>query len=200
MVASSTVCVLLAGLLGLLFAGESTPSAVDRWVLDTVPDAFAFAALVDLVGELVGFVLAMTLLAAACLALGRRRLAVLALVGPGLSAVVTTLLKPVVGRTINGGFLSYPSGHTAVATALAIVLALLVVDLLQPRRLVAVLLLAGAAVIAGAAMGWSQVLLSAHYATDTLGGFCTAVAVVTATALLVDRWADRARDQAPDAP
>jgi membrane-associated phospholipid phosphatase len=45
---------------------------------------------------------------------------------------------------------------------------------------------------AGAAMGWSEVVLSAHYPTDTLGGFCTALAVVPATARLIDRvWTSR---------
>lgn len=200
MVASASVCAVLAGMLGLLFAGESTPSAVDRWVLETVPDAHELAALIDFVGEPAGFAVAVTLLAAGCLASGRRRLAVLAVVGPALSPVVTTLLKPVAGRTINGDHLTYPSGHTAVATALAIVLALLVVDLLRPGRLVSALLVTVAAVTAGVAMGWSQVVLSAHYPTDTFGGFCTAVVVVTGTALLVDRWADRCRNPAQNAP
>lgn len=47
------------------------------------------------------------------------------------------------------------------------------------------LILAGAGA-AGATMTWSQVAIGAHYPTDTVGGFCTAVAVVPATALLVD--------------
>jgi undecaprenyl-diphosphatase len=45
-------------------------------------------------------------------------------------------------------------------------------------------------------MGWAQVALGAHYPTDVLGGWCTALAVVPATAWLVDRIADRMADVA----
>jgi len=40
-------------------------------------------------------------------------------------------------------------------------------------------------------MAWSQVALGTHYPTDTIGGFCTAMAVVPATAWLVDWFAGR---------
>jgi membrane-associated phospholipid phosphatase len=50
-----------------------------------------------------------------------------------------------------------------------------------------------AALAAGAAMGWAQVALGAHYPTDVLGGWCTALAVIPATAWLVDRMADAGR-------
>jgi undecaprenyl-diphosphatase len=48
-------------------------------------------------------------------------------------------------------------------------------------------------------MGWAQVTLGAHYPTDALGGWCTALAVVPATAWLVDRTADRWSDRPADA-
>jgi undecaprenyl-diphosphatase len=78
-----------------------------------------------------------------------------------------------------------------LATAVALVLALLAVDgfkLGAPRGLLLVLV---AAALAGAVMGWTEVALGAHYPSDTVGGFCTALAVVPATAWLVDRAADR---------
>jgi membrane-associated phospholipid phosphatase len=40
-------------------------------------------------------------------------------------------------------------------------------------------------------MAWAQVLLNAHYPTDTLGGFCAALAVVPLVAWTIDRVADR---------
>lgn len=52
----------------------------------------------------------------------------------------------------------------------------------------------GSALVAGAAMGWAQVGLGAHYPTDVLGGWCTALAVIPATAWLLDRIADRMTD------
>ncbi|MGW2546542.1 phosphatase PAP2 family protein, partial [Kitasatospora sp. NPDC001574] len=57
-------------------------------------------------------------------------------------------------------------------------------------RTAATLLVLAAALVAGAAMGWAQVALGAHYPTDALGGWCTALAVVPATAWAVDRVAE----------
>jgi undecaprenyl-diphosphatase len=56
-----------------------------------------------------------------------------------------------------------------------------------------------AALVAGAAMGWAEVALGAHYPTDALGGWCTALAVTPATAWLVDRTADQRADRMADA-
>jgi undecaprenyl-diphosphatase len=116
---------------------------------------------------------------------------VLTAAGSGLAVGTTSLLKHVVGRTINGENLSYPSGHTAFATAVALAVALLAAERLG--RPAGTLLVLAAALMAGAAMGWAQVALDAHYPTDVLGGWCTALAVVPATAWLVDRTADVGR-------
>ena len=147
------------------------------------------ALVIDFCGEPVGAAVLLAVLVTACLVLRRPRMAVLAVAGSGSTVAVTSGLKRVVGRTIHGDFLSFPSGHTALVTAMAIVFALLVVNLLWPGTPSAVLLVLTAAVMAGAAMAWSQVALSAHYPTDTLGGLCAALAVVPATAWLMDRTA-----------
>jgi undecaprenyl-diphosphatase len=42
------------------------------------------------------------------------------------------------------------------------------------------------------------VVLGAHYPTDVLGGWCTALAVIPVTAWLVDRLADRVADRLAD--
>jgi undecaprenyl-diphosphatase len=47
------------------------------------------------------------------------------------------------------------------------------------------------AVPAAAVMAWAQVLLNAHYPTDTFGGFCATLAVVPAVAWAIDWIADR---------
>ena len=182
---------LTVAVLGVLFAGATVGTGVDEWARSTLLGAGSpwhqLALAVDFTAEPVGGALTIGLLVLACLVTGHRRGAVLAIVGTGGSIAVTTALKPLVGREINGGFLAFPSGHTATATALALV-AMLVFT--RGRASTAVIT-AVVTVAAGAAMAWSQVLLNAHYATDTLGGFATALAVVPATALTVDHLADR---------
>lgn len=126
---------------------------------------------------------------------GRRRLAAVALIGPGLTGLATTLLKPVIDRTIVGGELAFPSGHTAGAAALGLVAAIVAIGVLRPRPPGALAMLA-ASVVPAAIAGTGMVLLGAHYPTDVLGGYATAVAVVLGVALAVDAaarwWAGRA--------
>lgn len=177
------------------YAGESEPGRFDRWVqspLDgTLPRRAGLT--VDWIGEPIGRTLAMVALATVCLVLGRRRLAAVAIAGTVLTSLATTALKPVVDRTIHGEFLSYPSGHTAAAVALGLILALLLVDLLRTGWLAGTLVVLALAVTTGAVTAWAQITLGAHYPTDTVGGFATAMAVVPATAWLVDRIADARR-------
>lgn len=134
-----------------------------------------------------------------CLLLRRPRTAVLVVAGVGITVGTATLLKHLVGRTIHGGNLSYPSGHTAFFTALALMVALLATGRLGLGRTADRLLVFASALVAGAAMGWAQVALGAHYPTDVLGGWCTALVVIPATAWLVDRAADRLGDRTADA-
>jgi undecaprenyl-diphosphatase len=154
---------------------------------------------VDFLGEPVG---AATLVVAAvtgCLLLRRPRAAVLVVAGAAMTVGTATLLKHLVGRTIHGdGNLSYPSGHTAFLTALALIVALLASGRLGLGRTAGTSLVLAVALVAGAVMGWAQVALGAHYPTDVLGGWCTALAVIPATAWLVDRLADRTADPLVD--
>ncbi|MET9760682.1 phosphatase PAP2 family protein [Streptomyces sp. NPDC006372] len=190
----------LAGLvvvvLGLLYAGHSEPGRVDRWVVQPTADSVGppwrnVALATDFLGEPVGAAMLVLASVTGCLLLRRPRAAVLVVVAVGLAVGTTTLIKPLVGRTIHGDDnLSYPSGHTAFLTALALVMALLAAGRLGLGRTAGTSLVLAAALAAGAAMGWAQVALGAHYPTDVLGGWCTALAVTPATAWLVDRTAD----------
>jgi undecaprenyl-diphosphatase len=189
--------------LGALYADDSRPSMVDARISAAVygvrPPWRHVALAMDFLGEPVG---AATLVVAAvtgCLLLRRPRAAVLVVAGVGMAVGTATLLKSLVGRTIHDGNLSYPSGHTAFATALALVVALLATGRLGLGRTAGTLLVLAAALVAGAVMGWAQVALGAHYPTDVLGGWCTALAVIPATAWLVDRMADRLVDRMADA-
>ncbi|WP_046727065.1 phosphatase PAP2 family protein [Streptomyces humi] len=182
--------------LGVRYAGHGEPARVDRWFVrptaDSVRPPWRYVALtLDFLGEPVGSVLVVVACVAGCLLLRRPRAAVLVVAGVGVTVGVTTLLKHLVGRTIHGpGNLSYPSGHTAFFTALALMAALLATDRLGLGRTAGTSLVLAAALVAGATMGWAEVALGAHYPTDALGGWCTALAVVPATAWLLDRTAD----------
>ncbi|QIB42822.1 phosphatase PAP2 family protein [Streptomyces aureoverticillatus] len=183
--------------LGVLYAGHSEPGGVDRWIVAPTADSVGppwrgVALATDFWGEPAGAALLVVGAVAGCLWLRRPRAAVLVVVGVGLTVVTTTLVKSLVGRTIHGADnLSYPSGHTGFATALALVVALFIAGWFGLGRAAGMSLVLGAALVAGAAMGWAQVALSAHYPTDVLGGWCTALAVVPVTAWGVDRFADR---------
>ncbi|MFE6054080.1 phosphatase PAP2 family protein [Kitasatospora sp. NPDC056446] len=201
----------VVAVLGFRYAGEGEPGAVDariQAVVDGVEPPWRYLArALDVLGEPVGAALLMAAVVTGCLLLRRPRGAVFAVVGVALAVGAATLLKHLVGRTIHGeGNLSYPSGHTAFATSLALVVAMLVTGHRGrtgagpgpdrgpgPGGPAAALLPLAVALAAGAAMGWAQVALGAHYPTDVLGGWCTALAVVPVTARLVDRAADIAR-------
>ncbi|MFI6054260.1 phosphatase PAP2 family protein [Streptomyces violascens] len=188
--------------LGVLYAGRGEPGMVDSWIqpgVDGVRPPWRQVALaMDFLGEPAGATALVAATVTGCLLLRRPRAAVLVVVGVVLTVGTATLLKHVVGRTIHGGNLSYPSGHTAFFTALALVLALLATGRLGLGRTACGLLVLAAASAAGAVMGWAQVALGAHYPTDVLGGWCTALAVIPATAWLIDRAADRAADRMGD--
>ncbi|MFH8468186.1 phosphatase PAP2 family protein [Streptomyces sp. NPDC017991] len=183
--------------LGAMYAGHSEPGTVDRWFVEPTADSVrqpwrGVALAVDFLGEPVGAAALILVAVAGCLLRRRTRAAVFVVAGVGVTVVTATLLKSLVGRTIHGpDNLSYPSGHTAFLTALALIVALLVIGRSGLGRGVGALLVLAAGLVAGATMGWAQVALGAHYPTDVLGGWCTALAVVPATAWLIDRAADR---------
>jgi undecaprenyl-diphosphatase len=182
----SVVAAVALVVLGVLFAGQSEGAPVDvgiRAYLRSLHQPWHQIALViDWTGEPVGYTVVLTVFVIVFLRKGNRGARVLAVAGTAASVALTTGMKPLVGRTINDGFLSYPSGHTATATAFA-----LVATLAAGRLWLTVVV----PVLAAAAMAWAQVLLNAHYPTDTLGGFCAALAIVPAVAWVVDTVLDR---------
>ncbi|MFF2514731.1 phosphatase PAP2 family protein [Streptomyces sp. NPDC058086] len=200
----AALAALVVVVLGVLYAGHSEPGMVDAriWAptADSVRPPWRYVALaMDFLGEPAGSVMLVVAAVTGCLLLRRPRAAVLVVAGVGMTVATTTLLKSLVGRTIHGDNLSYPSGHTAFATALALMVALLATGRLGLGRTAGTLLVLAAALVAGAVMGWAEVVLGAHYPTDALGGWCTALAVIPATAWLVDRMADRLVDRMADA-
>ncbi|WP_421107667.1 phosphatase PAP2 family protein [Streptomyces sp. NEAU-S77] len=200
----AALAALVVVVLGVLYADGNEPGMVDARIavaVDGVGPPWRHVALAtDFLGEPGGAATLVVATVTGCLLLRRPRAAVLVVIGAGMSVGTATLLKHLVGRTIHGdGNLSYPSGHTAFATALALVVALLATGRLGLGRTAGTSLVFAAALVAGAAMGWAQVALGAHYPTDVLGGWCTALAVIPATAWLVDRTADQLIDRMADA-
>lgn len=187
--AVSVLALLVFGFFAARYAYDTSAGRLDRRVEKLVAESGDGPSLPDAVivlGNPATVIVLAVLLAGVALALGHRRLAVLAIVGPGLTGVATTTLKPIIGRTIDGGF-AFPSGHTGGATALGVVAALLLITMLRPATGTSALLLAAGAVVSGGAMGLALVSGRVHYPTDTVGGFCVAVAVVLTCALVIER-------------
>ncbi|WP_406065261.1 phosphatase PAP2 family protein [Streptomyces sp. NBC_01077] len=196
----AALAALVVVVLGVLYADAGRPGRVDARIWAAVegvgPQGRHVALATDFLGEPVGAATLVVAVVAGCLLLRRPRAAVLVVAGVGITVATTRLLKHLVGRTIHGDEnLSYPSGHTAFLTALALAVALLAIGRSGLGRAAGTSLVLAVALVAGAAMGWAQVVLGAHYPTDVLGGWCTALAVVPATAWLVDRIADHGRWQ-----
>jgi membrane-associated phospholipid phosphatase len=193
--AVSVLALLVFGVFAARYADDSSAGRLDRRVqriVDASADGPSLPDVVIRLGNPASVVVLAVLLAALALALGHRRLAVLAIVGPGLTGVATTTLKPVIGRTIEGGF-AFPSGHTGGATALGVVAALLLIAVLRTATGISALLLSAGALVSGGAMALVLVGNRIHYPTDTVGGFCVAVAVVLTSALLIERWPSMGR-------
>lgn len=174
-----------------MFAGDTGPSRIDRRVQHLVDGSAAgawdMAHSLDWLGEPAGRTLMVLALAALCLVAKRPALAATAVVGIAAISVLTTVLKPIVDRRIHDGFLSYPSGHTAAVTAAAMVVGLLLADLLHAGAVTGTAIVLATAVLGGGLMAGAQISLSAHYPTDTLGGFGCALLVIPLTAALIDR-------------
>lgn len=190
--AAALAVVVFVGL-AVRYAGTTGAGSLDARVAALIDPIGAHQRLTQISATLGSPLAVVTLalaLAALCYALGRRRLALLALVGPGVTGVLTTVLKPALGRTLGDGF-AYPSGHTGGATALGLVAALLVISYVRPGRTAAIAILAAGGVLCGGVVGAAVVAVNAHYPTDVVGGFCTAVAVVCTAAIALDRMGGR---------
>jgi len=166
----------------LTVPGPDVPSTVDLWWHDlmaqTRPDLLvAFAQVMNRVGGGWIAVFAVPLAIALLLLLARRwRAAVFALAAFAASALLVQALKQIFGRArpedmlVASDFGSFPSGHTANAATIAVV-----VCVLFPRVWTVIL---GVLWVFGMAL--SRTVLSVHWITDTVGG-----ALVGATAGLL---------------
>jgi membrane-associated phospholipid phosphatase len=126
------------------------------------------------------------------MALRRWNAVALAVLAPTAALAADKLLKPLVARRAPGSTVfHYPSGHVAVATALALSLVLILRPTMTRPRVKALVGLCAALLVS--LMAWARLTETAHLLTDVVGGMSTGVAVTLGTALLLDRRSVRGR-------
>jgi membrane-associated phospholipid phosphatase len=194
LVALVLACVAVVAVLGVHYAHDYGAGRLDTRIDSRLryhlrSHVRLLSHVVDVAGPLL--VLACVVMVVAFALRRRPRAAVLAVCGPGLATALTELvLKPLIGRRLRGD-LSFPSGHTTGAVSVALVLIVFLLGPSRPpSRLPLRLLLCVLA--AACAIGVATALVGAgyHYATDTVGGLCTATAVVLAVSLAIDAVGD----------
>jgi undecaprenyl-diphosphatase len=195
-------CAIASAALAVRYHGAVSAGGVDRWIRGELPrwrdlPAATMAPLTD-AAPAVFLALAG---AAALVSLLRRRWerAAFAVLGPGVTMLVTEVGKGLVGR-LHQGAPSLPSGHTAAVTSGALVVALLLVGRWRAHAVPAAAVGALAVTAVAAGVAFSLVVLGWHYATDTAAGFCVAVAATLGVALAVDAYTARRRRSAAPPP
>jgi membrane-associated phospholipid phosphatase len=185
---AALVTAFLAGsLLAALVWHATRLDPVDAWVMRwQVPASDRAGGLAAIVAATVTPALLATVVAGAALGwlVGRWDLAVLALAAPLITLAAEILLKRLVHRQWEGGpALLFPSGHVAVATAMALTAVLAArVTPASPRTRLVVTWLAGGYVLAIAV---ARLVETVHSLTDLLGGGATGLVVTLGTALAV---------------
>lgn len=129
-------------------------------------------------------------------------IAVFAVVAPVVAVALSEfVLKPLVHRQLGGVSFpisdAYPSGHETGIAALLTVLAVLTVRMAWSAAAKAAILVVFVLWAVAAAIGLIRNF--AHYPSDTVGGVGVALAVVVASALVIDAVTPR-RVSAPDVP
>jgi undecaprenyl-diphosphatase len=189
----------VAVVLGFVFSGQTIGTVLDESVYQAIRGSiepsfvYGVAWVVGSAGDPAGAAVLVVVLVVVFLRSGQTRLAILVVAGPVVTGVVTTLAKPVASRFINGDYLSYPSGHTAFVTSLGLIIGLFLTTRRGLGRVGGTAVVLGLALVFAATMSWSQTANRVHYLTDTMGGFCVAVALVTATGAIVDTVIDRVK-------
>jgi membrane-associated phospholipid phosphatase len=187
-------------ILGVRYAGTRGPGRLDQRIDRRVESYLAGhpRALLDLINlaNPATMLLGSAALCMLFILLHRWRLAFYVVLGPAIcTALVDVVLKPLFDRRLAGG-LSFPSGHTAAASALALVVIVAVVGPNRPswpaafRVIVVLVAVAFAIAVAVALIGGGY-----HYATDTVGGFLVAIASVLSVGLLIDAIAGQPRGE-----
>jgi membrane-associated phospholipid phosphatase len=196
------ICVAVTAVLGAVFAhqtrGSGLDTAIDARIQAGIGGDPALLRGVARLGSAPAVIAVAGALVLACLATRRWRGALFVLIAvPAAEVVGEYVLKPLIGRTMEGD-LVFPSGHTTGVAVLAAAIAVLLTGPLRPPWPTgARLLLMLAALLATGVTAVAMIGMGAHYVTDTVGGAAVAVAMVLATALALDWFAARSDQRKP---
>ena len=139
-----------------------------------------------------------TLIAALFLFLARRRAYALLVLACAVGTLVCMeLLKSLyerprptsVTQIDPPGGLSFPSGHSMIATALYLTLAVLIARALPERRLRIFVIATGAGI--AVLVGFTRLYLGVHYPTDVLGGWIVGLTWALSCGIVARRLAQR---------
>jgi|SRR5215217_2943245 len=178
----------VTGALGAVVWHSHELGGIDAWAMQEIPahshgyrGFLVASAISDILGPfLVGLVMAVAVLA--WWRLRRTDAVVLSmLVGPATLAAEVALKHLVARQLPGGGPRMYPSGHLAIATAVAVTVVLVVrAGMVSARAHRAVGLLAVLLVLVAA---WARLTETAHSLSDVVGGITTGLAVALGLAL-----------------
>ena len=184
-----TVAVLITGGVGALVWHSEQLGSIDAWALRELGAhsyrEFQLASGIAASLRPVAIFGTMAIAGLAWAVLRRWNGVILSLAAPPVTFAVEKLLKQLVARRSPGvSVFLYPSGHLAVATALALTLVLVVRSAgARPSIRVSAMACASLFVLV---MAKARLAETAHSLSDVIGGVATGAAVTLAAALLLD--------------
>jgi membrane-associated phospholipid phosphatase len=200
------VCVAVVVALAIRYAGHTQAgpfdASVDRWFQRLFGLTSPVLTALTWLGDPIPVTLILVSIALGCAwARWWRGVALAVLAVPAASGLTEGILKPVIGRTIDG-LLSLPSGHTTAVFSMATLGAVLLANApgQAPARRAArraARLVTLAAYVLATAVAVAMVAQGFHYFTDTIAGVGVGVGTVLLAALLIDAVAARLARRGP---
>jgi membrane-associated phospholipid phosphatase len=180
------IAIVVLVVFGALAWSPRRPSGVDVWAVQALTVArgslpYRFASRLDDTMRVLGVLAGSLVIALVAWMLGRRAAVVASLLVAPVTVAAEQGLKLAGRRSLGLESFSYPSGRTALATSLVLLLVLV----LRAAGVgpVARVLIAVPGTVYVVALAWSRVATGEHLLTDVVGGVSMGVAVALATVL-----------------